>query len=45
MLTIVHLLLTGDTYPAPARRGARRNGTPLRPSAKTDLAAAPVGTG
>ncbi|MFC1430960.1 hypothetical protein ACEZDB_09860 [Streptacidiphilus sp. N1-3] len=45
MLTIVHLPLTGDTNTAPARRGTRRNGTPLRPSAKPDPAATQIGTG
>ena len=45
VLTVVHLPLTGDTYTALAGHGARLNGTPLRPSAKTVLAAALVGTG
>ncbi|MFJ4919943.1 inositol monophosphatase family protein [Streptomyces sp. NPDC088725] len=45
VLTVVHLPLTGDTYTALAGRGAHLNGKPLRPSAKTELNAAMVGTG
>ncbi|WP_409061908.1 inositol monophosphatase family protein [Streptomyces sp. SYP-A7185] len=45
VLTVVHLPLTGDTYTAVAGGGARLNDRPLKVSAKTDLAAALVGTG
>lgn len=45
LLTAVHLPLTGDTYTALRGRGAFLDGAPLRPSAKTDLRAALVGTG
>ncbi|WTJ79623.1 3'(2'),5'-bisphosphate nucleotidase CysQ [Kitasatospora sp. NBC_01539] len=45
VLTVVHLPLTQDTYTALAGHGAHLNGTPLRPSAKTELGAALVGTG
>ena len=48
VLTVVHLPLTGipgDTYTAVAGAGAHLNGNRLRPSAKTELNAALVGTG
>ncbi|MBX7553374.1 3'(2'),5'-bisphosphate nucleotidase CysQ [Streptomyces sp. tea 10] len=45
VLTVVHLPLTGDTYTAVAGHGAQLNDRPLKVSAKTELAAALVGTG
>ncbi|MFI5758987.1 inositol monophosphatase family protein [Streptomyces sp. NPDC051569] len=45
VLTVVHLPLTDDTYTALAGRGAYLNGERLRPSEKTALNAALVGTG
>ncbi|WP_028923734.1 inositol monophosphatase family protein [Pseudonocardia acaciae] len=45
VLTAVHLPLAGDTYTASAGGGAFLNGAPLRPSAKTRLDGAYVGTG
>ncbi|WP_331769318.1 3'(2'),5'-bisphosphate nucleotidase CysQ (plasmid) [Embleya sp. NBC_00888] len=45
VLTVVHLPLVGDTYTALRGKGAFLDGVPLRPSAKTDLRAALVGTG
>ncbi|MGW1996395.1 inositol monophosphatase family protein [Embleya sp. NPDC001921] len=45
LLTVVHLPLVGDTYTALRDKGAFLDGVPLRPSAKTDLRAALVGTG
>ncbi|WP_236793798.1 inositol monophosphatase family protein [Amycolatopsis sp. GM8] len=45
VLTAVHLPLTGDTYTAVRGGGAHLNGVRLRPSAKTRLDGALVGTG
>jgi myo-inositol-1(or 4)-monophosphatase len=45
ILAVVYLPLTGETYTAVRGAGASLDGTPLRPSAKTDLKAALVGTG
>jgi myo-inositol-1(or 4)-monophosphatase len=45
VLTVVHLPLVGTTYTAVAGGGAHQDGVPLRPSAKTPLDAAMVGTG
>ena len=45
VLTTVHLPMSGDTYTAVRGGGAYLNGARLRPSAKTDLGAALVGTG
>lgn len=45
VLTAVHLPMTGDTYAAIRGGGAYLDGARLRPSVKTDLGAALVGTG
>lgn len=45
VLTAVHLPLSGDTYTAVRGGGAYLNGNPIRPSRKTSLDAALVGTG
>jgi myo-inositol-1(or 4)-monophosphatase len=45
VLAVVYLPLTGETYTAVRGAGASLDGMPLRPSAKTDLKAALVGTG
>lgn len=45
VLTAIHLPLTGDTYTALRGSGAHLDGVRLRPSAKTELDAALVGTG
>jgi myo-inositol-1(or 4)-monophosphatase len=45
VLTVVYLPLTDDTYSALRGGGAHQNGVSLRPSAKTNLNAALVGTG
>jgi myo-inositol-1(or 4)-monophosphatase len=45
LLTVVYLPLTGDTYTAIRGGGAYQNGVRLQPSAKTNMAAALVGTG
>ncbi len=45
VLTVVHLPLVGTTYTAVAGGGARQDGAPLRPSAKTSPRGALVGTG
>ncbi|HEX6347428.1 inositol monophosphatase family protein [Umezawaea sp.] len=45
VLTVVHLPLTGTTYTAVEGGGAHQDGVPLRPSRKTALLGALVGTG
>jgi myo-inositol-1(or 4)-monophosphatase len=45
VLTVVHLPLAGTTYTAVAGGGAHQDDVRLRPSAKTSLDAAMVGTG
>ncbi|HWO69003.1 MAG TPA: inositol monophosphatase family protein [Umezawaea sp.] len=45
VLTVVHLPLLGTTYTAVEGGGAHQDGVPLRPSAKTSLEGALVGTG
>lgn len=45
VLTAVHLPMSGDTYTAVRGGGVYLDGARLRPSAKTDLGAALVGTG
>lgn len=45
VLTVVHLPLVGTTYTAVAGGGAHQDGVPLRPSGKTSLEGALVGTG
>ncbi len=45
VLAVVYLPLSGETYTAVRGAGASLDGKPLRPSAKTDLKAALVGTG
>ncbi|WP_035306269.1 inositol monophosphatase family protein [Actinokineospora inagensis] len=44
VLTVLHSPVLGETYAAERGKGAWRDGEPIRPSAKTDLAAALGGT-